>query len=99
MPTVLLRRLELARCSLEEEGLTQIWTGLLGQRHTMEILDTSENSGRMPSQLIKDEIAKFFSFKKLNIAGNSLPFFHSLISIEAFKHWHLEELNLSNIKV
>ncbi|KAF7558668.1 hypothetical protein G7046_g5497 [Stylonectria norvegica] len=95
---VCFKKLELASCGIGDSGLSKLWTGIYGQGATLQVLDTSENHGKVPFDVIRDSLSQLRALKKLNIAGNTrLNSDESLFDEVAINSWALEELDVSTI--
>lgn len=91
-----LRGLELSGCGLTDRGLSLILDALRAQEATLEALDLSSNPFRLSPAIFDSQIGVFGFLARLNlshVARSSGA--ESLISVETFQGWRLQELILS----
>ncbi|POR37921.1 Uncharacterized protein TPAR_01874 [Tolypocladium paradoxum] len=92
------KKLHFAKCALGDAGLSKLWTGLAGQVHSLECLDTSDNQGIVRFDVIQNTLRRLRRITKLNIAGNTrITCDESLFDQETIGSWALQEIDLSAI--
>lgn len=94
------RKLHLAQCALGDSSLSRLWTGLAGQAHSLESLDTSDNQGTVKFELMQGTLLRLQRITELRMAGNTrIPPEESLFHEAAIGSWRLRDLDLSGIAV
>lgn len=94
------KKLDLAKCALGDAGLSKLWTGIAGQAHSLEWLDTSDNHGIARFEVIQYTLRQLRRITKLNIAGNTrITSGESLFDEATIASWALQDLDLSGIAV
>lgn len=94
------KKIHFAKCALGDAGLSKLWTGLAGQIHSLECLDTSDNQGIVRFDIIQNALRCLRRITKLNIGGNTrITCDESLFDEEAIGSWALQEIDLSGIAV
>ncbi|KAL2753339.1 hypothetical protein ACRALDRAFT_1065349 [Sodiomyces alcalophilus JCM 7366] len=92
--------LDISRCRLDENSLEDIWDALRDQGSTMEVLNTSHNSGSIDYSVVRNSLVHFTSLRSLKIAGNCLSQYSDfLFYYETVAKWPLEELDLSGVRL
>ena len=91
-----LRGLELSGCGLTDRALSLILDALRAQETTLECLDLSSNPFRLSPAIFDSQIGVFGYLTKLNLSHVARSSgLESLISVETFQAWRLQELILS----
>ncbi|CAO2649658.1 Nn.00g070430.m01.CDS01 [Neocucurbitaria sp. VM-36] len=91
-----LRGLELSGCGLTDRALSLTLDALRAQETTMECLDLSSNPFRLSPAIFDSQIGVFGYLTKLNLSHVARSSgLESLISVETFQAWRLQELILS----
>ncbi|KND95287.1 hypothetical protein TOPH_00485 [Tolypocladium ophioglossoides CBS 100239] len=92
------KKIHFAKCALGDASLSKLWTGLAGQIHSLECLDTSDNQGIVRFDIIQNTLRRLRRITKLNIAGNTrITCDESLFDEETIGSWALQEIDLSGI--
>ncbi|ROT38518.1 RNI-like protein [Sodiomyces alkalinus F11] len=92
--------LDISRCRLDESSLEDIWDALQHQGLSMEVLNTSHNSGSIDYSVVRDSLVHFTSLRSLKIAGNCLGRYTDFLFYdETTTKWSLEELDLSDVRL
>ncbi|KAI1500573.1 hypothetical protein F5X99DRAFT_234453 [Biscogniauxia marginata] len=99
-----LKSLDISRCHLDENALIHLWGALHEQGSSLEILDTSYNSGCIEATRVSHTLNEASRLKCLNLAyslkGNlDGPLFCPWSTTASFGPWQLEELDLSGWKI
>ena len=90
------RGLEVSGCGLTDHGVSLILDALRAQETTLEALNLSSNPFRISPSIFDSQIGVFGYITRLNLShvGRSSGL-ESLISVETFQAWRLQELILS----
>lgn len=91
-----LRGLELSGCGLTDRSLSLVLDALRAQETTLETLDLSSNPFRLSPSIFDSQIGVFGYLTRLNLSHVARSSgLESLISVETFHGWRLQELTLS----
>lgn len=91
-----LRGLELSECGLTDRALSLVLDALRAQETTLEALDLSSNPFRLSPSMFDSQIGVFGYLTRLNLSHVARASgIESLISVETFQGWRLQELVLS----
>jgi hypothetical protein len=91
-----LRGLELSGCGLTDRALSLILDALRAQETTLEAMDLSSNPFRLSPSIFDSQIGVFGYLTRLNLSHVARASgLESLISVETFQGWRLQELILS----
>ncbi|KAI1074665.1 RNI-like protein [Whalleya microplaca] len=95
---------DISRCQLDETALVLLWEGIHEQRSSLEILDTSHNSGRIDAMRISQTLEEARKLRRLNLANSIKGHLNSALfrpwsTTSKFQPWSLEELDLSGWKI
>jgi hypothetical protein len=91
-----LRGLELSGCGLTDRALSLILDALRAQETTLEAINLSSNPFRLSPSIFDSQIGVFGYLTKLNLSHVARASgLESLISVETFHGWRLQELILS----
>jgi hypothetical protein len=91
-----LRGLELSGCGLTDRALSLILDALRAQENTLEAIDLSSNPFRLSPSIFDSQIGVFGYLTRLNLSHLARSSgLESLISVETFHGWRLQELILS----
>ena len=91
-----LRGLELSGCGLTDRALSLVLDALRAQETTLEAIDLSSNPFRLTPSIFDSQIGVFGYLTRLNLSHVARSSgLESLISVETFQGWRLQELTLS----
>lgn len=91
-----LRGLELSGCGLTDRALSLVLDALRAQETTLEAIDLSSNPFRLAPSIFDSQIGVFGYLTRLNLSHLARSSgLESLISVETFQGWRLQELILS----
>ncbi|EMD92050.1 hypothetical protein COCC4DRAFT_74129 [Bipolaris maydis ATCC 48331] len=91
-----LRGLELSGCGLTDRALSLVLDALRAQETTLEAIDLSSNPFRLSPSIFDSQIGVFGYLTRLNLSHLARSSgLESLISVETFQGWRLQELILS----
>ncbi|KAL6703113.1 hypothetical protein ACN47E_010175 [Coniothyrium glycines] len=91
-----LRGIELSGCGLTDRALSLVLDSLRAQETTLEALDLSSNPFRLSPSIFDSQIGVFGYLTRLNLSHVARASgLESLISVETFQGWRLQELILS----
>ncbi|KAH9860125.1 hypothetical protein IAQ61_011909 [Plenodomus lingam] len=91
-----LRGLELSGCGLTDRALSLILDALRAQETTLEAINLSSNPFRLSPSIFDSQIGVFGYLTRLNLSHVArASALESLISVETFQGWRLQELILS----
>ncbi|KAI4945808.1 hypothetical protein J4E91_007722 [Alternaria rosae] len=90
------RGLELSGCGLTDRSLSLVLDAIRAQETTLEALDLSSNPFRLSPSMFDSQIGVFGYLTRLNLSHVARSSgLESLISVETFAGWRLQELILS----
>ncbi|CAN9384442.1 unnamed protein product [Alternaria alternata] len=90
------RGLELSGCGLTDRSLSLVLDAIRAQETTLEALDLSSNPFRLSPSIFDSQIGVFGYLTRLNLSHVARSSgLESLISVETFAGWRLQELILS----
>jgi hypothetical protein len=91
-----LRGLELSGCGLTDRALSLVLDSLRAQETTLEAIDLSSNPFRLSPSIFDSQIGVFGYLTRLDLSHVARSSgLESLISVETFQGWRLQELILS----
>jgi len=91
-----LRGLEMSGCGLSDRALALILDALRAQETTLEAINLSSNPFRLSPSMFDSQIGVFGYLTRLNLSHVArASALESLISVETFQGWRLQELILS----
>lgn len=91
-----LRGIELSRCGITDRSLSLILDALRAQETTLEAINLSSNPFRLSPSIFDSQIGVFGYLTRLNLSHVARASgLESLISVETFQGWRLQELILS----
>lgn len=91
-----LRGLELSGCGLTDRALSLILDALRAQETTLEAINIASNPFRLSPSIFDSQIGVFGYLTRLNLSHVARASgLESLISVETFQGWRLQELILS----
>ncbi|KAI1006737.1 hypothetical protein K3495_g1478 [Podosphaera aphanis] len=93
-----IRAIECSRCGLTDRGIMQLVSHLGRQNSTLEVIDFSENPGRISLQKFQGSMGRFTNIRSLNLSRTSWTTGEEpLIQPEVLITWRLKELFLNGI--